>query len=215
MKTLLALAILIPFSVNALAVDQYESVITVTNLPSNGATISVNGDVRTWTTNAIPNSTQIAISTNGVNICTNSANLFRAFASNMPTGNVYLATVTTNAFKLFAQAGTGMTVTESAGWGTATTTTNAVVTAYSVRVPITSEPSASQRTNVANWLVSAINSFAVTPLSLSVLPTSYPTFTVATNVINVLTVNGTNYTAGIVNAIDENGATNKVLKVTP
>lgn len=213
MKTLLALSLVLCFA--ALGAEQYEAIVTVTNLPSNGATISVNGDIRTWTTNSIPTSTQIAISTNGVNVCTNSANLFRAFASNMPTGNVYLATVTTNAFKLFAQAGTGLEVLDSGGWGSVATTTNTVTTAYTVRMPITSEPSAAQRTNVANWVVSAINAFSTTPLSLSILPTSYPTLTVATNVITILVVDGTNYTAGVVNAIDELGGTNMVIKVTP
>lgn len=220
------------------AADQFESVITITNTPALGETITINTDARTWTTNASPTTAQIAISTNGVSA--NATNLFRALAANMPTGTIYIAYSSTNAVKLFAQAGQALAASISNAYATVTDSTNTVSTAYSLRLPLTAEPSAAHRTNMADYIVSGLNTFGSSALTAARLPSSYSalsitsgtittgivsmatitnltavTANITTGTVGVLIISGTNYTVGIVNAIDELGNTNQVIRLTP
>jgi hypothetical protein len=218
----------------AAAAEQYEAVVTITNTPVTGSTLTINTDVRTWTTST-PSSVQISI-TNSASA--NATNLFRALAANMPTGQVWLAYSATNAVKLFASPSAALAVSASNNWATVVITTNTVATAYTVRVPFTSEPSAAQRTNAANWLIDALNTYATTRFLLPAFTAtlfSNTTAVITTGTVNQLTatigtITTANITTGTVSVIrtgtvpftvsvdtvtNAAGAAINVLKLTP
>jgi len=135
------------------AVDKVTAMINVTNAAgtTNGQTITVNGNVRTWTNAVFSSSTQIL---------TNSApggaktNMYNEFALNPFVSVVQVDAGSTN-FQLIANAGVTLTVTLSAGWATVSYSTQAVSTAVAVRIP-TSIEAAAQQTNINSGLLAAI-----------------------------------------------------------
>lgn len=133
--------------------------VAVTNAAgtTNGQTIAVGADVRTWT-----NSVQVP----AVQILTNNTaggaatNLF-AHLANYGFAGLSLAHSGANGIALQAAPGAALTVTLSAGWGSVAYATNYLTNAVLVRVPYTVEVPA-QQTNVASGLVGAIDSQANT-----------------------------------------------------
>ena len=136
------------------AVDRITALVAVTNAAgtTNGQTITVNSSVRTWTNNVIVAASQIL--TNYA-AATAKTNLYNQIALN-PFASVSLVNVQSTNFNLVATAGAALTVTLSAGWGTVTYSTQVVTALIAVRIPIESEPSAAQRTNIISELQSAL-----------------------------------------------------------
>lgn len=128
--------------------------ITITNTSgtTNGQTITVNGDTRTWTTSVVFPLTQI-LTNNNIGGC--ATNLFNAAAA-APFANLSLAQLT-NGITLQTAPNGGMTVSLSPGWGSVTLSTNLLVTAFVVRMPISVETAANQ-TNIATYLAQALES---------------------------------------------------------
>lgn len=111
--------------------------ITVTNTAgtTNGQTIQVNGDTRTWTNSVFVPASQI-LTNNSIGGC--ATNLFNQVAD-FPFLNLSLALSGTNGITLQTAPNGGLAVTLSAGWATVTLTTNTLTSAQVLRLPITVE----------------------------------------------------------------------------
>lgn len=156
MKKLISLLFL-AFAVGVKA-DTIQDIITITNAPTNGYTITVNGSVYTWTNTVTLPSSQIA-NTNTLAAAT--SNLFNTLAGSLSRiPGVSLYTNTTNSLRLL---GNGLSVSTSTNWATNVFSTNASSTGYPLTLPIEVLPIA-QRTNLASLTVTAVNNYATNAL---------------------------------------------------
>ena len=152
MKRFFALLILVSvFGATALAADRITLTIVLTNAPTDADTITVNATARTWKTNS--SAVQITL-TNSIGA--NATNLYNHVAANPFTGPLVLLRSGTNGVQLVGQVGQAVVASISAAYASLTYATQAVQTASVVRVPITIEPVASSRTNIASLLVSNV-----------------------------------------------------------
>ncbi|HEV2350841.1 MAG TPA: hypothetical protein VG028_13450 [Terriglobia bacterium] len=128
--------------------------VTITNTAgtTNGQTITVNGDVRTWTNNVVLPSIQVLTNANSNGAATN---LFLQIANN-PFSSINLTMTATNAIALRGFPNQTITVSLSAGWATVTYLTNSLIASMIVRVPISIEASG-QDTNIASLLATALD----------------------------------------------------------
>ena len=132
--------------------------ITITNSPSNGDFLTVNGNTRTWTNVVISPATQILISTNGIG--GNATNLFRAIGASPYAGPLTPQRIGTNAVRLLGLPSQTISYSASTGWATLTTSTNSNAPGFAVRVPMTTqEPVDTQRTNIASLLIADLSTF--------------------------------------------------------
>ena len=141
----------------AQASDMITATVTVTAAPANNDTLTVNGTTRTWKTSVTVPSTQISV---GANIGASKTNLFNQITAYTFTGPLTIGQSSTNVVTLRGQPAQSMTVSASGSWATITYATNTVTDTYAVRVPITSEPTATQRTNIASLLLTSIGDYA-------------------------------------------------------
>lgn len=147
MKKLLWLLILLPFSV--LGADRVTALVTITNTPADGNTFTLNASVRTWKTSVVTPGTQILI---GADVNESATNLFTQAAAT-PFANVIVSIPATNQVQFVGNTSLPMSASIVGTWGYVTYSTQVVASLYTVRIPIDSEPSAAQRTNVASELV--------------------------------------------------------------
>ena len=129
--------------------------ITVTNAPTtNGQTLTVNGDTRTWTNNLTIPASQIL--TNAT-IGGSATNMFTALAD-APIGSPALSLLysSTNGVSLSGAVNQNITVTLSAGWGQVVYTTNTLTSAIAIRVPHTVE-AAPMQTNLMSLLLTGLS----------------------------------------------------------
>lgn len=127
--------------------------ITNTAGTSNGMTLTVNGDVRTWTNSVVIPATQIL--TNST-IAGSATNLFQAIAA-APFSNLGLGPTTTGITLQTLVPNGALSVILSTNWGTVTFSTNTLTSAIVVRVPITVEYSSNQVT-IATYLAQGLES---------------------------------------------------------
>lgn len=136
----------------ASAVDEEHVFITVTNTAVTGDTITVNGVTRTWT-NA-HTATTILTNLASIGINNTASNLFAnlgLFPLAVPRPTFYW--IATNKFRMvFAPAYPGV-VSMAVGWAEITNLTVPLLPMLPVRVPITSEPSSSNRIHIASRMV--------------------------------------------------------------
>ena len=153
MKYVLAL-LLLSLALSAQAVDRVIATLTVTNSAgtTNGQTLTVNGSVRTLTNSVFVPSTQILTNSTAAGSKTN---ILSQISLN-PFAQVIAQDYSATAIRLSGVSGLTLTVTPSAGWAEVTYVTQSVASVVGVRVPITSEPSGGQQTNIASLLVSGI-----------------------------------------------------------
>lgn len=158
MKQLISILILLG-ALSASAADIVTATVTVTNAAgtTNGQTITVNADVRTWTNNVVISASQILTNETIGGAATNLFNHVGANAFSYTT----LGRSGTNGITLRSDPGKTLTVTLSAGWGEVAYATNTLTTAIALRLPITVE-AAAQQTNLSTRLVDALNLDAVT-----------------------------------------------------
>lgn len=137
----------------ATAADKITAMVSVTNAAgtTNGQTITVNGNVRTWTNAVFVSSTQILTNSTAAGAKTN---MYNQFALNQFLQVVQVDAGSTN-FQLIGNSGLALTVTLSAGWGSVSYSTQMVSTPTPVRVP-TSVEAAAVQTNVNSALLAAI-----------------------------------------------------------
>lgn len=143
----------------AFGADIVTATIAVTNAAgtTNGQTITVNANVRTWTNSVVVPASQILTNATAGG---SASNLFNQISGN-PYSGLSLARSGTNGITLQTVPGGALSVTLSANWGTVTLSTNTLTAATVVRVPVTVEAAAAQ-TNVASGLVAALNLTAAT-----------------------------------------------------
>jgi hypothetical protein len=138
---------------SAAAANYYTVTVTVTNTPTNGMSLSINGTTRLWT-NAVPLSPgfiQIGSDANE-----SSTNLFNHTSSNPYTG-FSLKYGSTNSIVL---SGLNLSsATLSGAWGTIVLGTNALGSGYPVVVPFSGYTSTNQ-TNIASQLVRDLNTYS-------------------------------------------------------
>jgi hypothetical protein len=157
MKYVFALLFL-SFALSAQAADRVIATLTVTNAAgtTNGQTLTVNGSVRTLTNSVFVPSTQILTNSTAAGSKTN---ILSQISLN-PFAQVIAQDYSATALRLSGVSGVTLTVTPSAGWAEVTYVTQTVASVVGVRVPITSEPSGGQQTNIASLLVSGIGSLS-------------------------------------------------------
>lgn len=154
---LLALVCLASFCLSARAVDRVTATLTVTAGTTNGQTLTVNGDVRTWTNNVVVSTSQILTNStaNGAK-----SNLLQHIGLNR-FASITVADNGAASIQLTGGSGVAMTVTPSAGWATVTYATQLVAAAVGVRIPTGVEVPAEQ-TNINSGLLTALRSTANT-----------------------------------------------------
>jgi hypothetical protein len=153
MKNLLLISFLCLLAVSASAIDLVTLTVAVTNAAgtTNGQTLTVNGDTRTFTNLVqVPGSQVLTNATAG-----NSASNLFAQLSTYPFSGLALAHAGTNGIALQAAAGAAISATLSPGWGTVVLTTNTLTPAVPVMIPYTTM-SAVQQTNVASGVVALV-----------------------------------------------------------
>lgn len=144
------------FSVSA-ASQRVTATITVTNTPSFPNTITVNGNARTWTNNATPNPSGTILI--GADRLISATNLANQIFSTPYSGGVNASFSSGSNIVLQGAVDQAMVVTSSGTWGSIVLTTQAVTSAYGVRVPMATEPTASVRTNIASLLVNDLSTY--------------------------------------------------------
>lgn len=184
--------------------------VSVTNAAgtTNGQTITVNSDVRTWTNSVFIASSQIL--TNGTPASA-TVNLLNQIAQ-FPFSHIGLSQTWPTNIVLQGQTNMDVIVTLSAGWGTVTFQTNTLGSAVAVRIPFTVE-SLAQQTNIASGLAAAINSpkntnviahatLADTATSVSAMPST--NVTLSTVAILAASSQATNYALPLLPGSDGN-----------
>jgi hypothetical protein len=149
------LALLIFAAYPALAVDRITASLSFTNSAgtTNGQTITVNGNTRTWTNSVFLASSQVLTNSTASGAKTN---LYNAVGL-APFSQVTLINQGSTNFDLVANSGVALTVTLSAGYASVTYSTQSVTTMTGVRVPISGEPVGGIQTNIASLLVKGEN----------------------------------------------------------
>jgi trimeric autotransporter adhesin len=167
--------------------------ITVTNSAgtTNGQTITVNADVRTWT-----NSVTLPISQIATNATIGGAatNLFNAVAD-APFANLSLAMSGTNGITLQSAPNGVITVTLSPGWGSAVLTTNVLGSGIVMRMANTIE-SAGQQTNLASLMALSLEKSTNALSATDTLLSNYESLSQAQTVTGAKTFASFSGTAG-------------------
>jgi hypothetical protein len=183
-------SLLLLLAFGARGVDLITATIVVTNTAgvTNLSTLTVNGDVRTWTTNVTTPATQIL--TNSTDL-TSATNLFYAIAAS-PFAGLTLSRNSTNSILLRTAPGGSLAVTLGGTWGTVSLATNSLTAAIAVRVPYSVE-TAAVRTNVASGLVKAIDG----PENTNSIHESSPVAVNLVGITNAQTISGAKLFTGV------------------
>lgn len=191
MRTLLIFLFCL-FSIPVLAVDRITATITFTNAPTtNGMTLTVNGDTRTWTNNVVTPASQIA--TNST-IGGSATNYWTQLNSYPYSGGLIPSFPATNQINLIGTVGGAMTVSFAGNYASVSYSTQSVSSMLTVRVPLSGEQSA-VRANISSLLAQGLGDYATngpTNLLLVYSRILSPTMTNATNYGNAFSSPGTN-----------------------
>ena len=194
------LPLFVAFGVSGATLNKITATVTVTAAPTlNGYTLTVNGNVRTWTNNVVVSQSQILTNLTAAGSKTN---MLAQIGLNR-YANVSAVDNDVTSIKLIGNSGTAMTVTIGGGWATVVYTTNVVAALTDVRVPYDAEPSAGQRTNITSGVVAmlnaspntnSINDFSVAASNLMGLHTTQSVSGAKslTNVLNLFSGNSLN-----------------------
>ena len=154
MRLALILAALLA-ALTASAQTRITATITVTNTPGTNYSLTVNGDTRVWLANY---STTNILTTNTIQA--SASNLYFHIAGYPFSGPVIVAQPATNQVSLIGQASEAMSVSFASNWATVSYATQVVSSMMAVRVPISAEPAATNRTNIASLILSGINTYS-------------------------------------------------------
>lgn len=133
--------------------------ITVTNQPAAGATLTVNGDARTWASSIATPSTQVLINTNSA--AASATNLYAHASLYGYAGPLVIGFSSSNIVTMRGQVNGAVTASASSGWASFTYVTNSVTNLFTVRVPAAAEAQPVRRL-VADELVATIRDNALT-----------------------------------------------------
>lgn len=209
MKTILSILVLL-VALSASALDRITATITITNTPADGNTLTVNGDVRTWKTTVVTPATQISI-TNVVGY--SATNLFNQAAAYIYAGPLALSYSSTNGIQLIARSGNALVVSASGTWCTITMSTQAVTGMLAVRTPISGEPTATVRTNIASDLAQGLSDYSTTSIAASsVFGSNFVNLSAPQTVTGAKTFTGANVLSNSSQIISGGTVTNVALK---
>lgn len=146
----------------ALAQERVTVSLTVTNGTTNGMTWVLNGSTRTFTNNVQVSSVQVL--TNSTHTGTKT-NLYNQIALN-PFSQVTMLNAGASNITFVGASGLAMaaSISGTPEWGFVTYSTQTVSSLVAVRIPISGEPTAAARTNIASGLVAGIESFGTNSL---------------------------------------------------
>lgn len=150
--------ILVPLILAALAgrataVERVTAILSVTGATTNGNSVTVNGDTRTFT-NSTAASPVSYVFTNSTTVGT-ASNLYFAVIASAFSGPVVPSWDTNVTVRLVGAPGQAMAVTVSGGWATVAYSTQTYAATLTVRVPVSAE-APSVKTNIASGLVEAL-----------------------------------------------------------
>lgn len=145
-----------------------QATITVTNSPynTNGNSLTVNGDKRTWT-NATPGAAYI-LEDPSTNVC--ATNLFNAIAAFPFAGPLKLNMSAANALQLTGGIGQALSVSLATNWGSVSYYTNTTAPGTPLVIPVSSEIQSTTAVFLASGVVSAVNALATNAFGYQVLP---------------------------------------------
>lgn len=143
------IAFLFSFCVAVQAGSLITATITVTNTPSDGDTIVVNGATRTWKTSVATAATQISV---GTGIGGNATNMFDQFAAHKFTALNNVSMPATNQVSLRGLPDTTIAITITGTWGSYALSTNSTASGSTVIVPASSYATQSTATNIQSLL---------------------------------------------------------------
>lgn len=138
------------------AVDRITATLTITNAPSDGAYITLQGSPITFKTTVTDPTAQVLIN---ASVNTTTTNLYNQTIQYPVDTVLILRYANTNSVSWQAPAGQALTASVSAAFGYFTLSTQAVTISRLVRVPLSVE-TASVREEVSNYLVDALNDYA-------------------------------------------------------
>ena len=153
MKRLILLWFTLAMTISVMASERVTLSITITNLPSNNDTITINASTRTNKTSVAVPAYEVLI---GASIGAQTTNLWQHIASYPLTGPLNIQWVATNNFLLVGQPGNTISASASGTWATLTLSTQTVTSLQTVRVPISGEATSTARTNSADGLLQGI-----------------------------------------------------------
>jgi hypothetical protein len=164
LKTFLILALL---SLSAAAQSIITTTVTVTNAAPIGSTYTFNASTRTFATNFSSTTIQTNATIGGT-----ATNLFLHLISSVPSGPVRISMPATNQVAIEGALNQAITASLLTNWGSIAYSTQAVQAAFSVRVPMSAEPTATNRVRFSSWLIDALrdyptNSFPGTAFALT------------------------------------------------
>lgn len=149
--------------------------LSVTNIPTNGATIAVGADVRTWTNSVTVPATQILIAANNI---LNASNLYNNVAANHFSGQQSPQWNGTSSNVIFSGISAFLTI--STNWQTNTPVTNATTGILSVAVNASGSTAGmtfadnSNQVAMASGIVAGINASASNSLSAGIVMSNFP-----------------------------------------
>lgn len=156
MKNLLSIALLLfAFTVSAVDYRLYYT-ITVTNAPTEGDLLTINGTAR-HATNGTQSSLGFVVGADAGESATNLLTQLNAY----PISTLNITRQGTNEIVLRSRTiNTPLTVTSSGTWATLTLGSNTVANPIPVTVPVSNETVETNKTYVANGLITAIEDYA-------------------------------------------------------
>jgi hypothetical protein len=146
MRQLAAILILIS-AIGASAAESIRAVITVTNAPGVGATLTNAADVRTWTNSLSATTIQTNATIGG-----SATNLYTALVSYGAANVLAVSQTGTNEVTVYGKLGSALAYGLSAGWGTVSYSTNTATNSFALRVPYAVETTANRGIAATNLL---------------------------------------------------------------
>jgi hypothetical protein len=169
-------------SLSAQASNLITATITVTNAPSDGDTLVINGSTRTWKTVVGTASTQVLID---AAIGGNATNLYNQVATYTFT-TLTLGHSGTNGITLRGVVGQTITVAITGTWGTYTLGTNVSTESKTVMMPASSYQTQSDATNIISQLALDLGTYSTNSLAAG-----------STFLANLVQTSGTQTAAGV------------------
>lgn len=123
------------------------AVITVTNAPAVGATLTNASDIRTWTNSLSATTIQTNATIGG-----SGTNLYTALVSFGSANVLAVSQTATNAVTVFGKLGSALSYGLSSGWGTVTYATNTATNSFALRIPYAVETTTNREKAATNIL---------------------------------------------------------------
>jgi hypothetical protein len=121
------------------------AIVTVTNAPSVGATLTNASDVRTWTNSLSATTIQTNATIGG-----SGTNLYTSLVSYGAANVLAVSQTATNAVTVFGKSGSALSYGLSVGWGTVTYTTNTATNSFALRIPYAVETTTNREKAATN-----------------------------------------------------------------